>query len=74
MLVLSRNTGESLMIGSNVEVYVVAIQGDRVRLAIRAPRDISIHRKEIAQRMEAQGVELAQLAPIGPAGPVASIQ
>lgn len=67
MLVLSRNTGESLMIGSNVEVYVVAIQGDRVRLAIRAPRDISIHRKEIADRMEADGIELAQLAPVGPA-------
>lgn len=66
MLVLSRNTGESLMIGSNVEVYVVAIQGDRVRLAIRAPRDISVHRKEVADRMATDGIELAQLAPVGP--------
>lgn len=70
MLVLSRLKGESLVIGANVEIYVADIQGDRVRLAVRAPRDITVHRKEVAERMQAEGVELAELAPVGPTGPL----
>ena len=51
MLVLSRRTGESLRIGARVRVQVVAVQGNRVRLAIEAPDEVSVHREEIYQRI-----------------------
>jgi carbon storage regulator len=47
MLVLSRQRDESIMIGDDVEVTIVDIRGDKVRLGIKAPRDISVHRKEV---------------------------
>ncbi|SFK79555.1 carbon storage regulator CsrA [Brevibacillus centrosporus] len=47
MLVLSRKMGESIMIGDHIEVKVVSVDGDTIRLGISAPREISVHRKEI---------------------------
>ena len=47
MLVLTRHKDESIMIGENVRVVVVEIHGDRVRLGIIAPRDVSVHRQEV---------------------------
>jgi len=47
MLVLSRQKGESIMLGDDVEVTIVDVRGDKVRIGINAPRDISVHRKEI---------------------------
>lgn len=47
MLVVTRKTGESLMIGDDVEVEVVALGRDFVRLGIRAPRDVPVHRHEV---------------------------
>ncbi|WP_168123426.1 carbon storage regulator CsrA [Paenibacillus sp. HB172176] len=47
MLVLSRKNQESIIIGSNIEIVVVGIEGDQVKLGIRAPKDVEIHRKEI---------------------------
>lgn len=47
MLVLSRRNGESIMICNNVEVAVVSIRGNKVRLGITAPKAISVHRKEV---------------------------
>ncbi|MDD3890592.1 MAG: carbon storage regulator CsrA [Syntrophomonadaceae bacterium] len=47
MLVLSRKKGETIIIGENIEISIIDIQGDTVKLGINAPRDISIHRKEI---------------------------
>ena len=47
MLILQRKTGESLMIGEDVRVTVVSIEGGRVRLAISAPSEISILRSEL---------------------------
>ncbi|MBC8463676.1 MAG: carbon storage regulator CsrA [Deltaproteobacteria bacterium] len=47
MLVLSRQKDESIMIGDEVEVTIVDVRGDKVRLGINAPRSISVHRKEI---------------------------
>jgi len=46
MLVLSRHKGESIMV-DDVEVTIVDVRGDKVRIGINAPRDISVHRKEI---------------------------
>ena len=47
MLVLTRQKGESITIGDDVEVMICDIRGDKIRLGITAPRQISVHRKEI---------------------------
>jgi carbon storage regulator len=47
MLVLSRTINESIMIGDDVEVLIVGVRGDKVRLGITAPKDIPVHRREI---------------------------
>lgn len=60
MLVLSRKVGEKIVIGGNIELYVVDIRGDKVRLGIEAPRNVSIHREEIANAI---AIEAAQHAP-----------
>ena len=57
MLVLSRQRNESIMIGDDVEITIVDVRGDKVRLGITAPRTISVHRKEVynAIQMEKAG-------------------
>jgi carbon storage regulator len=52
MLVLSRTTGKAIIIDDNVEVTVLGVQGNSVRLGIKAPKDVSIHREEIYQRIQ----------------------
>jgi carbon storage regulator len=49
MLVLSRKVGESIVIAENIEVQVVEVKGNKVRLGIVAPRDVSVDRKEVAE-------------------------
>lgn len=51
MLVLTRKKNESLVIGDNIEIMVIDIQGDQVRLGINAPRSVSIHRKELVDEI-----------------------
>jgi carbon storage regulator len=53
MLVLTRKPRESIMIGDDIEVMVLATDGTRVRLGIRAPSDVSIHRMEIYIEIQA---------------------
>ena len=47
MLVLSRQLDQSIMIGDDIEIFVVEVRGGKVRLGINAPRHVSVHRKEI---------------------------
>lgn len=47
MLVLSRQRDETIMIGDDIEITVVDIRGDKVRLGINAPRQVQVHRKEV---------------------------
>lgn len=47
MLVLSRQKDESIMIGDNVEITIVDVRGDKVRLGISAPKEIPVHRREV---------------------------
>ncbi len=61
MLVLSRQRDESIMIGDNVEIIIVDVRGDKVRLGITAPKEIPVHRREIydaIQREKKQKKEL----------------
>jgi len=52
MLVLSRQKDESIIIGDDVEITIVDVRGDKVRLGINASRDISVHRKEIYEAIQ----------------------
>lgn len=52
MLVLSRKLNESIMIGDNIEVRIVATHGDRVRLGIIGPKDIAVHRREVYDKIK----------------------
>ncbi|SDC11857.1 carbon storage regulator [Terribacillus halophilus] len=52
MLVLTRKVGESLQIGDDIELKVLSIDGEQIKLGIDAPRDIAIHRKEVYLAIE----------------------
>jgi carbon storage regulator len=47
MLVLTRKTDQSIMIGNEIEITVLEVRGEQVRIGIRAPRSVAIHRKEV---------------------------
>ena len=52
MLVLSRRLGETLIIGDDIKITVLGISGNQVRLGIAAPKDVSVHREEVYQRIQ----------------------
>ncbi|HEB28720.1 MAG TPA: carbon storage regulator [Porticoccus sp.] len=54
MLVLSRNVGFTIMIGDDITVTVLGVQGDQVRLGINAPKEVAVHREEIYERIQAE--------------------
>ena len=54
MLVLTRKLGQSIMIGDRVEVQVLSVAGEKVRLGITAPEDVSIFRNEVYDRIESE--------------------
>ena len=60
MLVLSRQKNEAIMIGDNIEIVVVDIRGDRVRLGISAPQHITVHRKEIYEAIKRENIEASR--------------
>ncbi len=57
MLVLSRKKDESIVIGDNIEIVVVDVRGDKVRLGITAPKEISVHRREIYDAIQREKKE-----------------
>ena len=60
MLVLSRQRDETIMIGDNIEITVVDIRGDKVRLGINAPKEIPVHRKEVWESIQRENRDAAQ--------------
>lgn len=52
MLILTRRVGESLMIGDEVNVTVLGIRGNQVRIGVDAPKDVAVHREEIYERIQ----------------------
>lgn len=52
MLILTRRVDESLVIGDNVTVTVLGVKGNQVRIGVDAPRDVSVHREELAQKQD----------------------
>lgn len=63
MLVLSRQRDETIMIGDDVEITIVDIRGDKVRLGINAPRHIQVHRKEVYDAIKRENQQAANLTP-----------
>ena len=52
MLILSRRTDESIVIGDEVTITILSVKGKQVRIGITAPADVSVHREEIYQRIQ----------------------
>jgi len=61
MLVLSRQRDESIMIGDDVEIIIVDVRGDKVRLGITAPKEIPVHRREIYDAIQREKAEKEQI-------------
>lgn len=75
MLILTRRVGETIVIGDDVIVTVLGIKGNQVRIGINAPKDVSVHREEIYQRIqqeknpEAAPVKPVEVAPVASPAP-----
>lgn len=63
MLVLTRKLNESIQIGENIEITVLAVQGDQIKLGIKAPKEVDIHRKEIYLSIQKTNNEAASAPP-----------
>ncbi|MEA2063951.1 MAG: carbon storage regulator CsrA [Gemmatimonadota bacterium] len=62
MLILTRKQGESIAIGDDIQVTVVEIQGKQVKLGVKAPREIAVHRQEIYEKIQAENIRAAQIS------------
>lgn len=61
MLVLTRKVHQSIVIGDDVEVVVLEVRGEQVRLGIRAPKDVTVHRKEIYDQIRQENVQATEV-------------
>ncbi len=59
MLVLTRKSGESLMIGDTIEITIVSVRGGQVKLGIQAPSDVAIYRKELYEKIKQENLKAA---------------
>lgn len=62
MLVLTRKANESIKIGDNIEIKVLAVEGEQIKLGIAAPNAVDIHRKEIYAAIQQQNNEAADIS------------
>mgnify|MGYP003671619373 FL=1 len=61
MLILTRRVGETLMVGDEVTVTVLGVKGNQVRIGVNAPKDVSVHREEIYQRIQKEKSDAQQV-------------
>mgnify|MGYP003590453436 CR=1 FL=1 len=59
MLVLSRRKNESIMIGDDIEIVVVEIKGDQIKLGVKAPRNVTVHRAEVYEEIQLENKKAA---------------
>jgi carbon storage regulator len=60
MLVLTRKVGEGILIGDNIEITLVRIEGDQVRIGISAPKEVFVCRKELIEQVQQENLQAAQ--------------
>ena len=60
MLVLSRKVTESIIIGENIEIMVVEVKGDQVKIGINAPKNVSLYRGEIFEAIQKENIQASQ--------------
>jgi carbon storage regulator CsrA len=60
LLILTRRVNESLMVGEQVTVTVLAIKGNQVRLGVGAPKDVAVHREEVYDRVQAEKAQQSE--------------
>lgn len=63
MLVLTRKVNQSIVIGNDIEVVVLEVRGEQVRLGIKAPKSIAVHRKEIFEQIQDENQAAANVDP-----------
>ena len=61
MLILTRKQGESVAIGDDIQVTVVEIQGKQVKLGVKAPREVAVHRQEIYEKIQQENIRASQV-------------
>ncbi|EQA35274.1 carbon storage regulator [Leptospira inadai serovar Lyme str. 10] len=59
MLVLARRTNESIIIGDDIEIVIVDIKGDQVKIGVKAPKEVSVHRAEVYREIQAENRKAA---------------
>lgn len=59
MLVLSRKKNESIMIGDDIEIVVVEIKGDQIKLGVKAPKNVTVHRAEVYEEIQLENKKAA---------------
>lgn len=74
MLVLSRKKDEVIVIGDDIEITVVDVRGDQVKLGVTAPRSVSIHRKEVYEAIRLENLAAAKSSAIGMSGLAAALR
>jgi carbon storage regulator len=62
MLVLTRKVGESILVGDKVEITLVRIEDDQVRIGISAPKDVAVYRKELVEEVGLENIRAAEAA------------
>ncbi len=63
MLVLTRKIHQSIVIGDDIEIVVLEVRGEQVRIGIKAPKNVAVHRKEIWEQIVQENVGAAQVNP-----------
>ncbi len=63
MLVLTRKLHQSIVIGDQIEVVVLEVRGEQVRLGIKAPKDVTVHRKEIYEQIQEENKSSSNVRP-----------
>lgn len=61
MLILTRKSGEGILIGEGIKVVVVEVKGNQVRLGIEAPHDVSVHREEVYRKIQEENIVAANV-------------
>jgi len=68
MLVLTRKKNQSIVINDNIEITLLDIQGDQVRIGISAPRSVSVHRKEVFEEIQPENRKAAEIGNVSLGG------